>query len=302
MPEVFATEVNNRHKAMIEILESINVESLKSDGLQISVGGKTFRFGDLEVVDDESVEERIRKEYKEKLNQQQQRIREKINSKINQLLVMHQQKQKELDRKEEKLKRKYSQFSMMPEITNRHMIKGLSVVKGDSHNELIWLYRARFNPRFIIYYPGDHYSDSNKVKKPLPSRLANRMKQDMLIVIKTRDNQVLSVVTRKVHATNRNSLSPFPHYHQQQSNDCWGSWKHPKEWSTPDDIIKIGKEAESILETINQGSLANQSPAGCVRINTIIKAVEKVDAIPDTIKTTVDQNINDNDSDIWNSL
>lgn len=301
MPEVFETEVSNRHREMIALLESIDIESLKSEGLRISVGGKTLRFKDLEVINDENVEDRIRNEYKEKLNRQQQTIREKINSKINQLLVMHQQKQKELDRKEEQLKRKYSQFAMMPDISGYHLTQGLSVVKGNSNNELTWIYRAKYNPRFIIYYPGDRFSDSNKVRKPLPPRLVNRMKTDMLILIKTKDNKVLSVVTRKLHANSRGNLEPFPHYHQQTSNDCWGSWRPPKEYNNPNDILKIAKEAESILETINQGSLAEQNPTGLVRVGTILKAIEEVDEIPETIISTRDVD-NESDSDIWNSM
>ena len=295
---IFETEVNNRHKEMINILESIDIDTLKSDGVRLSIGGKTFKFKDLEVIDNENVEDKIRAEYKEKLNQQQQRIRDKINQKINQLLVMHQQKQKELDRKEEQLKQKYSQAAMMPEITSSHMNRGLSVAKGDSNNELIWVYRGVYNPRFIIYYPENKVSERNKKKKPIPARLVKRMKSDMLILIKTKDNRVLSVVTRKLRANRGGGLSPFPHYHQQTNQDCWGSWKHPKEWKTPDDILRIAQEAESILETINHGSIANQSPAGLSRLNTIIKAVEDVNEISETIISTNDED----DSDVWNSV
>jgi sensor domain CHASE-containing protein len=90
----------------------------------------------LKIIQDESIEERLRKEFKEKLNVQQQRIRDKINSKINQLLLMHQNKQQELDRKEQQMKKKYSEAAMMPDITEAHMLKGLSVVKGSSNDEI----------------------------------------------------------------------------------------------------------------------------------------------------------------------
>lgn len=298
--DVFTTEVSRRHEQMIEELESIDIDSLKSEGLRLTLGGKTFKFTDMEVVDDGDVEERIRSEFKEKLNTQQQKIREKINTKINQLLVMHQQKQQELDRKEEQMKRKYSETAMMPEIDESHMVKGLSVVKGNSNNELLWIFRAIYNPRFLIYYPENSYSNENKTKKPLPSRLVNRMRKDMLILIKTKDKRVLSVVTRKIQSGNGRRLSPFPHYHQQTTSDCWGSWRHSKEWETPNDIIRIAKEAEAILETINHGSLAENNPTGLPRISTLLGACEKIEAVqPDTVER---EGGNDIEDDVWQSL
>ncbi len=301
--DVFTTEVKKRHQEMLDELESIDVDSIKSEGLRISLGGKTFTFKDVEVVADESVEDRIRAEYKGKLNDQQQRIRSKINEKINQLLVMHQQKQRELDRKEEQMKKKFAETAKMPDIGENHMAQGLSVVKGTSNNSLVWIYHAVYNPRFLIYYPENTYSDRNKMKKPIPQRLVNRMKQDMLILVKTKDSRVTSVVTRTLKGN-----EPFPHYHQQTSQDCWGSWDWPRNWNTPTDIIRIAKTAESILETINQGSLANNGPAGLPRISTITKAVEDVDPVDEKIiKSTSGRDLrrrnDDNiDEDIWSSL
>jgi hypothetical protein len=99
-------EVEKRQQEMLIDLESISVDNIKAEGIILSFGGKSFKFKDLEVIKDESIEDRLRKEFKTKLNDQQQKIRDKINIKINQLLQMHQQKQNELDRKEEILKKK----------------------------------------------------------------------------------------------------------------------------------------------------------------------------------------------------
>ena len=302
-PDVFSTEVKSRHDQMISELESINLDDLKAEGLKISLGGRTFTFKDVEVVADESVEDRIRNEFKDKLNTQQQRIREKINAKINQLLVMHQQKQREMDRQAEQLKKKFAESAMMPDLDESHLARGLSVVKGSSNNSLVWVYRATYNPRFIIHYPGNTVREGNKVKKPIPTRLVNRMKQDMLILIKTKNNNVTSVATRTLKR-----MSPFPHYHQQTRQDCWGNWTYPNSWRTPNDIIQIAKAAEAILETINQGSLAERSPNGLPRVNTIIKAVEDINPIDEKIiKETSGRDLrrrndSNDDEDIWSSL
>jgi len=301
--DVFTTEVNKRHEQLIADLDSIDIDNLKSEGLRISLGGKTFTFKDVEIVADESVEERIRNEFRTKLNDQQQRIREKINSKINQLLVMHQQKQRELDRKEEQMRKKFAETAKMPDLDESYIARGLSVVKGRSNNSLVWIYRATYNPRFIIHYPNNSVSDRNKVKKPIPKRLVNKMKQDMLILVKTKNDQVTGVVTRTLKGN-----SPFPHYHQQTTNDCWGTWNYPQHWNSPQDILQIAKTAESILETVNQGSLADRGPTGLPRISTIINAIKDVDPVDEEIiKATSGRDLrrrNDDsiDEDIWSSL
>lgn len=298
--DVFTTEVEKRHGEMLADLESISVDDLKAKGLTLSFGGKTFKFSDLEVVEDEALENKIRKEYKTKLNDQQQKIREKINQKINQLLMMHQQKQQELDRKEAAMKRKYAQTAMMPDITETHMLKGLSVVKGGSNDELTWVYRGVYNPRFVAHVDGSRY-DHNKTRKAIPSRLVNRMKQDILIIIKTKGKQILSVNTKKLVTTSRgNRLPDFPHYHQTGNGDCWGKFRWNKVWETPDEILNIAKQAEGVLETINQGSLANRQPAGLPRITTLVNAVKDVD---DVRPTTIERDGGNTEmDDVWQAV
>jgi type II secretory pathway component PulJ len=302
MPEIFdfPEEVESRHREMLDDLDSINIDDLKSEGVTLSFGGKTFKFTDLEIIQDESIEERLRKEFKEKLNVQQQRIRDKINSKINQLLLMHQNKQQELDRKEQQMKKKYSEAAMMPDITEAHMLKGLSVVKGSSNDELVWVYRAVYNPRFIVLYNsgrGTAYDGSRKVRKAIPSRLVNRMKKDILLIIKTKGKQVTTVATKELVSNGRN-LPVLQHYHQTGNGDCWGSWRYDKSWSTPDDIIKIAKDAEAVLETINQGSLASRAPTGLPRIQTLLNAVEKLD---EEKAQTVERE-NSLEDDVWQAV
>jgi hypothetical protein len=302
--DTFSTEVKTRHEQMISELESISIDALKSEGLRISLGGKTFKFTDLEVIADDSVEDRIRNEFKEKLNDQQQRIREKINAKINQLLVMHQQKQRELDRKEEQMKRKYAETAMMPDINESMVGKGLSVVKGRSNDELCWVYNGEYNPRFLIHYPNNSVREGNKIKKPIPTRLVNKMKQPMIILVRTKGNVVVSVVTKKADGR---SLSAFPHYHQQTTQDCWGSWSYPKNWNRPSDILRIAKAAEAVLETINQGSLAEHNPRGLPRMSTLISAVKDVNPVDEElIKKTSGRGrtttANMDDEDIWSSI
>ncbi len=293
----FTQEVEDRHTEMLNDLESISIEDLKSDGVSLSFGGKTFKFSDLEIIQDETLEEKLRKEFKEKLNSQQQRIRDKINSKINQLLLMHQNKQQELDRKEKAMRKKYTDAAMMPEITEAHMLKGLSVVKGSTNDELTWVYRAIYNPRFIVIYNnglGTAYDGSRKQRKAIPSRLVTRMKKPILLIIKTKGNKITGVATKETIATG-DMLPAFPHYHQTGNGDCWGSWSHDKSWKNPNDILKTAKDAEAVLETINQGSIASRGPSGLPRIQTLLDAVEKLSAI----KAQTNEDANLSEDDVW---
>ena len=284
--DTFEEQVEQRHNEMIADLESISVDNLKNEGVTLSFGGKTFKFKDLEVIEDESIEEKIRKEFRDKLNKQQTGIRDKINAKINQLLLMHQQKQDELTRKENNLKNKYKKTAMMPSITSTHFRKGLSVVKGMNHGELEWLYRGNYKPKFmVIYEDGSAYSGSKKERYAIPTRSVNRLERPIYIKIITKGDQITNIST-----LDTDTMGDFSHYH----TNCWGrweSWKN-KRWNSPDNILAIMKEAEGVLETINQGSIATRAPSDMPKFATLLKDVEKYNKKQTT-------SINRDDEDVW---
>jgi len=281
--DTFEEQVNSQQDEMIGILDSISVEEIQSKAMTIQLGGKTIKFTGVEISDDE-MEAKIRKEYKDKLNAQQQRIREKINTKINQLLTMHRQKSEEMTRKEAELERKYRDSAKMPEITYSHLSKGLSVVKGDGNDRLVWVFRGVYNPKFF-----DH--------KPLPTRIVSRMKKDILIVVDTRGTSITGVSTRQVQAVpTGGDLEYFDHYHQS-SPDCWGNWSRPNKWSNPNDIIKCCKDAEAVLQNINSGSIAHRTPAGLPRMDTLKNNVE--DVKPYEQSTTTKSDIEE--VDVWST-
>ena len=53
-----------------------------------------------------------------------------------------------------------------------------------------------------------------------------------------------------------------------------GTWRFPREYNTADDIIKIAKDAEAVLENVNTGSVANRNPSGLPRIDTLKSNIE----------------------------
>ena len=290
----FDAEVQQRKEQMLQCIEAIDIDKLKVEGVKLSFGGKTFRFTDLEIVNEIDAETKVRREFKDKLNIQQQKIREKVNSKINELLMLHQNKLRECERKEKQIKAKYEKTALMPDIQLRHINKGLSVVMGNNNGELMWCYRAVYHPRFILVCESN---SSNKVRKEIPKKLLKRMTKDILIVIRTKNENVLGVVTK---IDEDGEIKVFSHYHQQSGDDCWGSWKHPRKWNTPDDIITIAKEAEAILEVINHGSIAKRNPTKMPRLDMILEAVK--DLKPFQEKKKITKSKSKDDEDVWNTL
>jgi hypothetical protein len=281
----FEDQVQERKDEMIEVLEGIGLEEIKSTGLSLNFAGKTFKFTNMEVIEDEDLEEKIRSEFRSKLNSQQQRIREKINTKINQLLTMHQQKQNELERKERSLQEKYNNAAMMPDITYDHAKKGLMVVKNEgNHDELLWLFRGRYQAKFFLK---SRARKTKAIKKDLRTRLV----KDIIVRIKTKGSQIINVNTRNPDA----SMSAFYHYHKMSSDsDCWGSWKHPSSWSNPTDIIRCAKDALAVLETINEGSIATANPSGLPTIATVKEHLT-------TNNVDFENTINIEEVDVWST-
>ena len=285
----FKDEINDRKKELIDTLESITLEEMEASGLSLNLGGKTFRFSGVEVIEDENLEEKIRTEFRAKLNTQQQRIREKINTKINQLLTIHQQKQNEFDRKERSLQAKYNNAAMMPEITYEHAKKGLMVIRGEgsNHDELHWLLRGRYQVKFFK-------KSRAKKAKAIKRDLRNRLIKDIIVKVKTKGSAILGVTTHSPNAT----MSAFPHYHQMTHSDCWGSWKHPKNWSTPDDIIRCAKDGLAVLETINEGSVAKDNPDGLPRIETVKNGLTTMNLeFEDAVKGSPEKT----EEDVWST-
>jgi hypothetical protein len=280
----FEDQVNERKDEMLSVLEAITLEDIQAEGLTLNLGGKTFRFKDLEVIEDENLEEKIRTEFREKLNSQQQRIREKINTKINQLLTMHQQKQNELDRKERQLQEKYNNAAMMPDITYDHAKKGLMVIKNSGrHDELLWLFRGKYQAK---YFKKSRARKNKAISKDLRRRLV----KDIIVRIKTRASQIIDVTVHNPDAT----MSDFSHYHI----GCWGSWKHPTRWSNPNDLVRCAKDALAVLETINEGSIANRNPSGLPSLETVREHLTNMNV---DFEDALEKKKKTEDEDVWST-
>lgn len=242
-------------KSILNYLDEADVDKIKTDGMTLRVGGKMLHFSS---VDENpiTVEEEIRNELKEKLNSQQVIIKNKINNKISEMVSYFNEIKREYQRKEIEMERKLNDTTLMPNVQWNHAERGLSVIKGSGRDKLIWLCQGIYWPKYVD-------------KKPIEKKYSKRLISNVIFLVETKGTHVLDVSTRQPIG-----LDYFDHYHQSKP-DCWGYWKFEKKWNTPDDIIKISKEAEAVLENVNTGSIANSSPRGLPKKNTLLKHLSK---------------------------
>ena len=241
------------HKSMITTLKTFDINSVTSEEVSLRVGNKLFHLVP-SAEEPLAIEDQIRKEIQSKAALKITKIGEEIKNRMSEISGMVSSFKDEYERKEAILKDTLSKSAPMPEITWDHAQQGCSLVKGRNRGELIWLVKRLYNPKFI---------DKDAIE-PL---YVKKLMTNIYIAVKTTDNRVMSVTTHYM-----SSLEAFEHYHQSHP-DCWGSWKKPDTWKTPDDIIKIANDAISVLERINTMSIASRAPRLMPRLETLRKHI-----------------------------
>jgi hypothetical protein len=261
--------LNEYHQSMITTLETLKADDLQSGEVSIRLGNKLYH---LVVAKDEPllIEDQIRKEFQEKITVKLSRIGETIKGKMSEVSSMVSAFKEEFERKEHMMKETLARSAPMPEVMWEHAQKGLSIVKGSSRGEILWFVKRLYSPKLI----------DRDVIEPL---YIKKLTTNIYILIKTIDKQVSGVSTRYI-----NSLDFFEHYHQAKP-DCWGQWRYPTKWDTPDDIIKIADDAIGVLGAINTMSIANRSPRLMPKLETLRRHVIKNTV--DTLKKDIKLNI-----------
>jgi len=284
--EDIAVRAERDKNIMFDCLDSVDIDKIESDGLSIRVGDKLLK---LNVVSNTAIPEvsEIKEEFRQKLNEQQRLIKQKINDKINEITEYHHSMRMEYRRKEKELKDILNRSCPMPEINHTHAQQGLSVVKGDGPDRLIWLVQGVYWPKTL-----DH--------KQIDPKFSKKMISNVVFMIETTKQTVTSVSTRKPIG-----LDYFSHYHQSRP-DCWGKWKNQHTWRSPTDIIKIAREAEAVLENINTGSIADQNPRGLPRKSTLgrhiveSKKSQKMGTLNQTTRRSgITEEIRREDGEVW---
>lgn len=227
-----------------------DLKELISKGFQVYVGGRivNFEISSVEELPADRLKEDIKQQFREKLEQ----IKQSINEKLYSLSESYESLREKLDDELQKAQ-ETSNFVPMPEVNESHARRGLSVVRGSSSNELVWLYSGYYCVRTVDGYP---ISDDMRKKTLKP----------VTVKIVTKDNKVTSVKLKKF-----NKLNNFRHYHSMDSDtDCWGDWDYHIKWEYPEDIINVGEDALTILNDVNTDSPGSTQPPGLPNLDELI--------------------------------
>jgi hypothetical protein len=289
-PDQLSLKAQEALKDMFGDLESVSADDIKLDGFTVRQGNKLIR---LEVVHDEpiTVENEVREEYRLKLRDKLQEIKSRLNKKINDVVDMTSKIRQEAEKKERELKEKLRKVKAMPDISWRDATKGVSVVQGDHRDEIIYLVRGIYYPKFVN-------------EKPIDPTYAKKLMTPVVFLIRTVGNRITELSTRKPMG-----LEIFPHYHQQNP-DCWGDFSYAKSFRNTADIIKIAREAEAVLENVNTHSIAMSSPRGLPRKPTLMRHIvtnttrkKKLDKgikmKTEDVRVGMADQLRNNEDDIW---
>ena len=247
----------NSHKRIKKNRETTSVvQSQENEEMMVLRVGTNRYFKLISVDEAPGFNDLIKEDYDRQLAAEKERITAESKSSIDEFMLYAQSTLDQAQEEINKIQRKLKAANLMPEINYAHAKAGLSVVKG-TEGSLLWLFNTVYNPQFVD-------------QRPLSSSIIKKMLTPIIIMITTRDSNVVTVETKTL------GLDPFRHYHRNgsdsrrtPSSDCWGQWKHEKQWKTPEDILSIAKEASNVLANINSRSLACSNPIGLPRYSTV---------------------------------
>lgn len=270
---------------MIKLTDNtLNIDDMHSEKIVLRLGNRTY--GLVATDDSVVVEDQIRKEFEDKITEKLAKIKQTVTDTMSNVTSFVSSIQEEYERKERMLKDTMAKAAPMPNVNWEHARRGLSVVKGNGLGEIIWLVKRVYSPKYF-----DH--------KNIEPLYVKKLITNIYIKIVTRNDSVLGVSS---HYTN--SLEYFDHYHQSRP-DCWGSWKWPINWKTPDDILRIADDAIAVMENINPMSIAHRAPRLLPRLETIRKhVIQDAPTAPKEVKVGVAAmrdglNVSEPSADVW---
>lgn len=250
-------------KFLFTQIDSIDINEIKNEEVHLRLGNKVFKLVNVGDVDESYMEDKIREEFKTKLSEKLDTIKKKINTKLNQMSEFVTQIKEDYEVRETKLKQQIANAVSMPEVSMTHAKNGLSVVRGSSPKQLVWLVQGVYWPKYLN-------------QKALEPEFSAKMITPITIMVKTTGDKIVDVSVRKPIGLGR-----FRHYHSHSGSECWGQWKFSRPWKEANDIIKVAAEAQAVLETINGNSPGTDNPRGLPRLATVRNHIIRGSKIPE---------------------
>ena len=147
-----------------------------------------------------------------------------------------------LKKREEELIADGRKKLLMPDIDPSHVIRGLSVYKDTSG--ITYASKMKYAPKFIV---------RDKTTYSISDADQRKIEKDVYILVKINNYGAVSYI--EVVDDDGYRFTRFEHYHQ----GCFGSMKFPT-ISNSNDILKLRDKTQSLLETVNANSKANDHP------------------------------------------
>jgi len=241
--QILDSRITNEESDTNENSESIkNLRNIIDNGFSIRVGDQELNFSlsSTKTLPIDDIKKEFSQIYKEKLS----KIKLELENKLESLNESFETIKEKLSDELEKVKENNTKF-FIPDITSEHAKRGLSIVKGNKKDEIIWYLRGTYKIK---------YFDDIPVSKEITKLTTFPAVMEII----TNDDNTITNVKIKTWT----DLSNFHHYHSVDSGseDCWGQWNFSEKWKTPDDIINLGNRAFTILQNINSDSIGNNDP------------------------------------------
>ena len=287
-------EITEFDKDWEDAIRTPDLNNIKSEGITIRTGNQVLKLTvtDMVSLPEDDIKEELEKKYFEAITS----LKTQFDIYKEQMSFAIDKKKAEYEEKEKQLRTQLNKTNSLPNIKEEHCNQGLGVVNSDDGG-LVWVYNCVYQPKYIN-------------KKIIDPSFAKRLMTPVTIKIYTNSEDCV-VNMRLVKIIGH---SKFQHYHSLSgSSDCWGEFSYSgKKIDSPEDAIKLAKDALVVLETINEFSIGKRNPKGLSRFDTLMKHIldeertdqpaKKSSVNSRNSRTGFDETTNDTNSEnIWST-
>lgn len=248
---------------------------LISEGMTVRIGNRLVK---LQVSSEETIpDEDLKRDYQMALDQYKKEMAEMYEAYTESMAYTLREKSRTYEEAIAKLQSTVRNKATLPMVLEHQAEAGISVALDDRTKYPVWYFKGVYAPKYV----------NGKVIDPT---FAKKLMTPVVIKIVCDNGYKVS----KMIVTQIIGNRKFSHYHSfsGDTRDCWGSFSFQGTvCDDADKAIKLGRDAIVVLETINELSIAQRSPAGLPRFSTVIKYILDEDA-PTEEKKTANKAVN----------
>lgn len=267
----------------------LNAFNGKGETVSIRIGNRILKFEGFE--ENLLPEEELREEYNGKLKEVIKDLKNEVSEYKNSIYHTVNTLKRSLKEKEYKLNERLSAEKIMPILTDEDVDNGITV--SLSKSGYTWYYKCVYAPKYV----NDRLIDPSYARKMVTP-----------IIIKIETDSAFTVTNMRVMKIIGNTK--FDHYHgfSGTNRDCWGQLQYQGLLvDTAKKALELGSRAISVLETINEISIAQRSPSPLPRLSTVMSHLVDRDSINNVqpVRQTASQRLSgvtptsNTESNVW---